>query len=422
MVAEDGFDTVSALSAVASPLSLFSNTLQLASMAFQFVPGMAGVAGVLGGISSGFDKASKVVEGIDQVRDVCDKMIEIYRQHPDPAANPQVAGALITKAFTLIQGGHLADGLSVYDDLVRRFGADTDPSVVRLVRTARINATAVLNKLHRFAETLTRCREIVERYGSDPDPAVVADVLSARLNEMEALGELQRNDDAISRFDDIVSICDGFNDGGTADLEGRIRRDRVSAMGMKSMILLRQGRFAQALEVSREITERLGTDQHPEVRRAVRLTTAVLDVEGYQGLGQHEKALMACDEVVELTESDPDVGVRRGAALILRMKAQSLWALGRGGEVPSVCDDIDRRFGGDPDLILRQVVVQALLDKGRALGQRGRLDETAAVMDTVLARYGDDADPVLSEMSVRARSNLAALSQLGAGAEDHPRD
>ena len=42
MVADDGFDTVTAISALESTASLFSNTLQLASLTFQFIPGMAG--------------------------------------------------------------------------------------------------------------------------------------------------------------------------------------------------------------------------------------------------------------------------------------------------------------------------------------------------------------------------------------------
>jgi tetratricopeptide (TPR) repeat protein len=498
MVADDGFDTVAAISALESTLSLFSDTLQLASMAFQFVPGMAGVAGVLSGVSSGFDKAAKVLDGIDKVRAMCDKVIEIYDQHPDPAAHPQVAGALITKAFTLIESGRLAEALSVYDDLVRRFGADTDPSVVRSVRWARINATGTLNKLQRFEETLARCGEIVERYGSDPDPAVVVDVLSARLNRMEALAELQRTGEAVSCFDEIVSICDGFDSGGAQGLEIRIRQDHVSALGMKSMILLRQGKVDEALAASDEVIERFGADQHLEVRsvvarcllaraavlhhferwqeeidayneilttyskdrslrdvasiagygkvglllqlgrfkdavhacddlrqefrndRAVQVTTTAFEVEGYRGLGQHKKALKACDEVVDLIGSDPDAGSRRFVAGILRLKAQSLWALGRWDEVLSVCEEIDRRFGGDPDLILRQEVAQAMLDKGKALGQCGRWNEAAAAMDTVVARYGKDAGTVLKEMSARARSNkIVALGRIGAGAEGH---
>ena len=450
--------------------------------------------------------------------------------HPGSVGMAKVASYLgwigNYKAFALLEGGRPAEALSVYDDFVRRFGADTDPLVVRSVRWARINTTWMLNKLQRFEETLTRCGEIVERYGTDPDRAVVVDVLSARLNRMEALAELQRTDEAISCFDEIVSICDGSDSGGAQGLEVRIRQDQVSALGMKSVILLRQGKFDEALAASDEVVKRFGADQHLEVRggvarsllaraavlhrferwqeeidayneilatyskdrslrdtglkarynidayneiltptyskdgslrdiglnvgynkvrlflqlgrfedavhacddirrgfrndRAVQVTTTIFEVDGYRGLGQHKKALKACDEVVDLIGSDPDVGSRRLVAHVLRLKAHSLWALRRGDEVPSVCEEIDRRFGGDPDPMLRQEVAQALLDKGKALGQCDRWDEAAAAMDTVVTRYGEDDDPVLKEMSARARSNkITILGQIGAGAEDH---
>lgn len=403
--------------------------------------------------------------------------------------------ALITKAFTLLEDGRPAEALSVYDDLVCRFGADTDHSVLRSVRRARINATKALNKLQRFEETLARCGEIVERYGTDPDPAVLVDVLSARLNRMQALAELQRTDEAIRCFDEIVSICDGFDSGGAQGLEVRIRQDQVGALGLKSVILLRQGKSDEALAASDELVERFGADQHLEVRigvlptraallhhfgrwqeeidayneilatyskdrcprdivlyagyskvllllhlgrfgdavhacddfrrgfrndRAVLLITTSFEVSGYQGLGQHKKALKTCGKIVDLFGSDPDAGSRQLVADVLRLKARLLWALGRGDEVPSVCEEIDQRFGGDPDPVLRQKVAQALLDKGKALGQRARWDEAAAVMDTVVARYGEDADSVLRELSAHARSNkIAALGQIGADAEDH---
>jgi tetratricopeptide (TPR) repeat protein len=484
MVAEDGFDTAAAISALESTTSLFSSVLQLASVAFQFVPGMAGAAGVLSGISSGFDNAGKVLDGIDQVRALCNEVLEVYDRHPDPAVHPQVAAALITKAFTLNERGRYAEALSVYDELAHRFGADVDPSVARFIRWARINATAMLNKLRRFEETLPRCAEIVERYGGDPDPAVVADVLSARLNRMEALTELHQTGEALSCFDEIISICDGFGTGGGQDLEIRIRQDYVSALAMKSMILLSQGDFGGALALSGELVKRFGADPDVEVRNAaersllalldaynivlaraeerslkaialntgygriqfllqvgrfkdavhacdhmgkefrsdltVQVKTSALKVEGYRGLGRHKKALKACDEIADLTGPDPDVESRQRLAHVLRLKTQSLWALHRGEEIPPVCDEIDRRFGDDPDLVLRQEVAQALLDKGRALGQNRRGYEAMAVMDTVVARYGEDADPVLREMSARARSNKITLARIGAGAEDHP--
>lgn len=484
MVADDGFDTVSAISALESTMSLFSNTLQLASLTFQFIPGMAGVAGVLSGVSSGFDNAGKVLDGIDKIRALCDEVMEIYDQHPDPAAHPQVAGALITKAFTLKESGRYSDAMSVYDDLVLRFGADADPSVVRLVRTARINTTWLLNNLQKFEETVLRCGEVVERYGTDPDPAVVVDVLSARLNMMAALGALQRNDEAMSCFYQIASICAEFDDSGAQGLGVRVRQDYVAALSMKSIVLLGQGKADAAHAVFDEIAERFGADQHPEVQaqclaaripllyqserwqeaievydqilaayakdqslremvlrvgyskiglllqlgrfkdavhacddvqwkfrkdRAVRVATTALEVDGYRGLGEHRKAVKACDKVVRLAGSDTDVASRRWLAVALRLKALSLWTLRPGDEPLSVWEDIDRRFGSDPDLVVRREAAQALLDKGSELVRCDRWDEAAAALDTVVARYGADADPILKDRSARARSVAAKL-------------
>lgn len=486
-IAAGEFDTVTAISALESTLSLFSSTLQLASLVFQCVPGMAGVAGALGGVSSGFDNAGKVVDGIDKVRAMCDEVMEIYHQHPDPAAHPQVADALITKAFTLHETGRLAEALSVYDDLVSRFAADTDPSVARPVRLARINATWLLNKLQRFEETLTRCGEIVARYGTDPDPVVVVDVLTARLNWMEALGGLQRMDEAMSCFAEIASICDGVGRGGAQRRAVRARQDHVAALGMKSMILLQQGQAAGALAACDEITTRFGADESPGVRsvvtrcllaraavlrqfkrshdeigvydeilvaypadrslrdvalqagygkiglllqlgrfedavhachdfrqgfrddRAVRVAATALEIDGYRGLGQHKKAVQACDQVLRLARSGRDEASRRWVAVALRLKALSLWALRPGDRALAVWAEMDRRFGDDPDLIVRREVCQALLDKGWELGQSGRFDEVAAAMDTIVARYGGDADPVLQERTARARRLAAKL-------------
>jgi tetratricopeptide (TPR) repeat protein len=496
MAAEEGFDTAAVLSAMQSTSSLFSGTLQLASVAFQLA-GMAGVAGVLGGVSSAFDNAATVLDGIDEARAACDMVIEMYDRHPDPAAHPWVADALLAKAFTLLlESGRPAEALSVYDDLARRFGADTDPSVARSVRWARINATRALIMLQEHEQALTRCGEVVERYGTDPDPAVVVDVLTARLNRMEALGELQRTDQAVSCCDQIVAICDGFDGGGAQELELRRRLDHVAALAVKSRILLQQDLFDAALAASDEIIERFGADQHPAIRivvarslttraallqhfgrsqeeidaynqilaayskdrslqdiapnaglskvrlllelrrfqdtvracddirrrfrndRATRITATIFEVNGYEELGQHKKVLKACDEVVDLIGSDPDVKSRRLIAQFLRHKVQSLWTLGRGDEALSACTDIDRRFGGDPDPLLRQELAQALIYKGNVLGARGRFDEAAVTMSTVVARYGEDPDPLLSELSARARSKLAVLGELGARADD----
>jgi tetratricopeptide (TPR) repeat protein len=425
MAAEDGFDTAAALSALASTTSVFSDTLQLASMVCKFVPGMSGVAGVIGGISSAFDKASKVLDAVDKVRATCDEMIEIYNQHPDPDAHPQVAGALITKAFTLVESGRPAEALPVYDDLVRRFGADTDPSVVRLVRAARINATATLNKLQRLEETLTRTGEIVERYGTDPDPAVAVDVLSARLNRMEALAGLQRYDEAISCFDEIVAICDGLDHGGDQALEVRVRQDHVSALSMKSMTLLQQGKPGEALAACDEVVQRFGADPHAEVQggvtRCLLARAKVLhhfgrwqeEIDAYDEilaayakdrslrdaalaagyfkigllaqLGRFEDAVHACDDMRQRFRNDQPAQV-----VITVFEVEVYRGLGLHEKAVTACDEVDDLIGSDPDVGYRPLVASTLRLKALSLGALGRQDESLSVSEEIDQRYGDD--------------------------------
>lgn len=152
--------------------------------------------------------------------------------------------------------------------------------------------------------------------------------------------------------------------------------------------------------------------------RAVQVMTTAFEVTGYRGLGQHKKALSACDKVAGRIGSNADVGSRQCVAHVLFLKALSLWALGRGDEVPSLCEEIDRRFGGDPHLVLRQEVARALSYKGAALIRLNRWDEAAAAMGTIVARYGEDADPALKEVTARARSRIDDLGRLGSGAGD----
>jgi tetratricopeptide (TPR) repeat protein len=446
MVADDGFDTVTAISALESTASLFSSTLQLASLTFQFIPGMAGVAGVLGGVSSGFDNASKVLDGIDKIRALCDEVMEIYDQHPDPAANPQAAGALITKAFTLKESGRYSDALAVSDDLAGRFGADTDPSVAGLVRTARINTTWLLNQLQRYEEAITRCGEVVDRYGTDPDPAVVVAVLSARLNKMQALGTLQRNDEALSCFDEIVSICAGFDSGGAQGLEVRVRQDQVSALSMKSLILLGQGKADAALAVSDEIAERFGADQHPEIQAQCLVAKLpvlyqserwqeAIDVydqvlaryaknrplremalnAGYNKVGlllqlrRFKDAVRACDDVQWKFRKDPAARIATTA-----LEAEGYRGLGQYKKALRACGKVVDLVGSDSDVVSRRWLAATLAVKAQTLWALRPGDEALSGWADVDRRFGDDPDLTLRREVARALLEKgAALEQSG---------
>jgi hypothetical protein len=305
----DGFDTPDAGATLQSAASALSDLFQYGSGALQHAPGMAGAAGVFGVVGSVFDVTGKALEVIGTVREARDVMAEFRGQQTGPAAPPQVVSELILKAVALVRDGRPDEALPVYDDLVRRFGTDSDPTVIRLVRRARISGTDALCRLQRFEDAATHCGEIMERYGADPDPVVVADVLSARLIQLLALAQLQRFDEAASCSGEIDSICDGYDSGGAGDLGIRVRQVHVSALFLTSVILLLQGRPDDALAVSGEITDRFGADRDPEVRRQV--ARALL----YKGLalvlGQNwDEAARVMSTVVARYGDDPDPVLR----------------------------------------------------------------------------------------------------------------
>ena len=139
MASEEEFDPVAALAALESlqpetsgalapmetMLSGTSDLLQLASMGFSGILGMGGASGALGTVSSVFGLPAKVLNIIDEYTEIKKR----YDQHPDPAADPEDADALIHKAGALVASGRLDDALSVVDGISARFGADSDPGV-----------------------------------------------------------------------------------------------------------------------------------------------------------------------------------------------------------------------------------------------------------------------------------------------------
>jgi len=269
-------------------------------------------------------------------------------------------------------------------------------------------------------------------------------VLSARLNRMEALAELQRTDEAASCFDEIVSICDGFEDGGAQDLEIRVRQDRVSALAMKSMVLLRQGKLDEALAASDEVVERFGADQHREVRGVVArcllgraavlhqferwqeeldayneiLATYSKDrslhdvalVAGYNKirlllqLERFKDAVHACGDIRQEFRDDRAAQVMTAAAEVdgYRGLGQHKKVLKACDKVLKACDEVLDRFGSDADVGSRQCVAHALYLKALSLWALGRGDEVLSLCEEIDRRFGGDPDPILRQEVAQA--------------------
>lgn len=171
--------------------------------------------------------------------------------------------ALYMKSQILLRQGKLEEALAVSHEVVERFGADQHFEVWRGVALSLTTRAAVLHHFERWQEEIDAYNEILATYSKDRSFRDIG--LNAGCGKVGLLLQLGRCEDA-------VHPC--------ADIRRGFRNDR-------------------AVQVT---------------------TTTIFEVDGYLGLGQHKKALKACDEVVDLIRSDPDVGSRRLVAHVLRLK------------------------------------------------------------------------------------------------------
>jgi tetratricopeptide (TPR) repeat protein len=172
----------------------------------------------------------------------------------------------------------------------------------------------------------------------------------------------------------------------------------MTAACRKAALLIQVQRFEDAVRACRDTRHTFRGE------RIVRVTTVLLEIDAYQRLGRHRKAVRACDEAVRLIGAAPEPGFRQVTAHILFLKTQSLRERHRAGQALSTFEDLDRRFRDDLDPAIRREVAQALFRKGEALRQDGRQDQADAAMDAIVARYDDDTDPLLLAVTALARS------------------
>ncbi|MEZ5381377.1 MAG: hypothetical protein R2754_06210 [Microthrixaceae bacterium] len=73
----------------------------------------------------------------DEAIGVYDEVVARYGDDTEPAVREQVAGALVSKGVVLGVLGRSDEAIGVYDEVVARYGDDTEPAVLEVVRLAR---------------------------------------------------------------------------------------------------------------------------------------------------------------------------------------------------------------------------------------------------------------------------------------------
>ncbi|MDR2093523.1 MAG: tetratricopeptide repeat protein [Azoarcus sp.] len=208
-----------------------------------------------------------------------DRLDQRFGQERDEAIRPLVADALHKKAETLASTGDVKSAADTYDEIGRRFAEDRDVAFRQRALRALFAKGELLGKQGTGEETDTGVAwptptagdsaaaiavydDIVRRFGRDSDPAIRNAVGSTLLKKSEALRLAGDNQGTIAVYDDIIE---------------RFGKDdtQVSRILVATVLFrkgLAQGRLndVDAANASfDEVSRRFGLEADPRLRKIV---------------------------------------------------------------------------------------------------------------------------------------------------------
>ena len=181
---------------------------------------------------------------------------------PAAGVRTTVAMASLYRGITLRNLGNWEDAITVYDQLIDRFGDDEEGDVRTQVATALRNKGFALGALDRNEDAITVYDELIGRFGDDEGAAVRTQVVGASRNKGVALRALDRSEDAITVYDELL---DRFGD----DEERDVRRQVARALRNKGFALRALDRNEDAISAYDELLNRFDDDEESEVRAEV---------------------------------------------------------------------------------------------------------------------------------------------------------
>ena len=120
-----------------------------------------------------------------------------------PITPAVTAEYLLAKGVTLSKLDKPQDAIAVYDDLDRRFGADTTSAVRDQVARGLFNKGATLGKLDKPHDAIAVYDDLDKRFGADTTLAVREVVASGLVNKGSTLGQLDKPQDEIAVYDEL---------------------------------------------------------------------------------------------------------------------------------------------------------------------------------------------------------------------------
>ena len=339
----------------------------------------------------------------------------------------RVAEALFDSALALGRLGRSEDAITVYDEVVARFGQAPEPVLRELVAKALYNKAWTLGQLGRSEDAITVCGEVVARFGEATELGLRESVARALVNKGATLGELGRTEEAITVFDQVVERF------GEATELG-LREYVATALVNKGYRLGQLGRSEDAITVSDDVVARFGQAPEPALRETVAaalenraqlhlgldrpeaasrdyLRVRDLPVVGSNAIARSRaRSLLAVALIPDLSGfASSQAGQPRDSATALRAAFRLTWLASHQDAVAAygaLIADLDGDTPGSPWL------AKALACKGYTLSQTGDFPGELAAYRQILARFGDTADPEIRALVDAARQAVAEIEAI----------
>ncbi|MBI5000203.1 MAG: AAA family ATPase [Euryarchaeota archaeon] len=93
------------------------------------------------------------------------------------------------------------EAIANYDEVVKRFGTATEPSLLEQVAMAMFNKGVTLGALNRNEEAIANYDEVVKRFGTATEPSLLEKVAKAMINKGNRLSKLLRYEEALAAYD-----------------------------------------------------------------------------------------------------------------------------------------------------------------------------------------------------------------------------
>ena len=264
----------------------------------------------------------------------------------------QIAKALVNKGITLGKLNRNEEAISVYEEVIKRFGESTETALQKQVANALFNKGARFGKLNRDEDVISAYEEVVKRFGDSKENAVQEQVASALFNKGVRFGKLNRNEEAISAYEEVVNRFDDLK-------ETAIQKQVAMALVNKGVVFGKLNHNEDEISAYEEVVSRFGESKETAIQKQVAM--ALVNKGLRFGKLSYEETISAYEEVVSRFGESKETAIQKQVAKALYNKGLRFGKLNRNEEAISAYEEVVSRFGESTDTALKELVANAQL-------------------------------------------------------------